>query len=144
MLDVVGVRTLLPKLVASFAIEVWNLPCSCATAILLRFVHFTWRISPEKSCCFDLFSISVCSEWDLLELYCGNGNFTVPLAANFRRVVATEVSKPSVAAAQHNMKVRGTQIRYSVAHTKGSARSTETTGAIKFDDDCFQSHLDGT
>ena len=46
-----------------------------------------------------------CSEWDLLELYCGNGNFTVPLAANFRRVVATEVSKASVTAAQHNMKV---------------------------------------
>ena len=45
------------------------------------------------------------SAWDLLELYCGNGNFTVPLAANFRRVVATEVSKASVAAAQHNMKV---------------------------------------
>jgi len=45
------------------------------------------------------------SAWDLLELYCGNGNFTVPLAANFRRVVATEVSKASVVAAQHNMKV---------------------------------------
>ena len=44
------------------------------------------------------------SAWDLLELYCGNGNFTVPLAANFRRVVATEVSKASVVAAQHNMK----------------------------------------
>jgi tRNA (uracil-5-)-methyltransferase len=31
------------------------------------------------------------SAGDLLELYCGNGNFTIPLAANFRRVVATEV-----------------------------------------------------
>lgn len=31
------------------------------------------------------------STGDLLELYCGNGNFTIPLAANFRRVVATEV-----------------------------------------------------
>ena len=28
---------------------------------------------------------------DLLELYCGNGNFTIPLSQNFRRVVATEV-----------------------------------------------------
>lgn len=31
------------------------------------------------------------STGDLLELYCGNGNFTIPIAANFRRVVATEV-----------------------------------------------------
>ena len=31
------------------------------------------------------------SEGDCLELYCGNGNFTVPMAHNFRRVVATEV-----------------------------------------------------
>lgn len=37
---------------------------------------------------------------DLLELYCGNGNFTIPLASNFRSVVATEVSKSSVAAAR--------------------------------------------
>ncbi len=37
---------------------------------------------------------------DLLELYCGNGNFTIPLAQNFRRVVATELAKPSVDAAK--------------------------------------------
>lgn len=41
-------------------------------------------------------------EEDLLELYCGNGNFTVPLAAQFRRVLATEISKTSVRAAQEN------------------------------------------
>ena len=40
---------------------------------------------------------------DLLELYCGNGNFTLPLARYFRRVLATEVSKTSVAAAQWNI-----------------------------------------
>lgn len=37
---------------------------------------------------------------DLLELYCGNGNFTLPLASNFRQVLATEISKSSVAAAR--------------------------------------------
>lgn len=37
---------------------------------------------------------------DLLELYCGNGNFTVPLARRFGRVLATEVSKTSIAALQ--------------------------------------------
>lgn len=39
---------------------------------------------------------------DLLELYCGNGNFTLPLAQNFNRVLATEISKTSVEAALHN------------------------------------------
>ncbi len=39
---------------------------------------------------------------DLLELYCGNGNFTVPLAQNFDRVLATEISKTSVQSAVHN------------------------------------------
>jgi tRNA (uracil-5-)-methyltransferase len=33
---------------------------------------------------------------DLLELYCGGGTFTAALAANFRRVLATEMSKASV------------------------------------------------
>lgn len=40
---------------------------------------------------------------DLLELYCGNGNFTVALAPLFDRVLATEVSKTSVHAAQYNL-----------------------------------------
>ncbi|MFT4273136.1 MAG: tRNA (uridine(54)-C5)-methyltransferase TrmA [Pantoea sp.] len=40
---------------------------------------------------------------DLLELYCGNGNFSLALARNFRRVLATEIAKPSVAAAQFNI-----------------------------------------
>lgn len=40
---------------------------------------------------------------DLVELYCGNGNFTVALAENFRRVVATEISRTSVASAQANL-----------------------------------------
>ncbi|GGA88798.1 tRNA/tmRNA (uracil-C(5))-methyltransferase [Neiella marina] len=40
---------------------------------------------------------------DLLELYCGNGNFSIPLAANFRQVLATEIAKPSVDSAQHNI-----------------------------------------
>ena len=40
---------------------------------------------------------------DLCELYCGNGCFTVALAPNFRRVVATELSKSSVTLAQRNL-----------------------------------------
>ncbi|WP_114194748.1 tRNA (uridine(54)-C5)-methyltransferase TrmA [Edaphovirga cremea] len=43
------------------------------------------------------------SQGDLLELYCGNGNFSLALARNFNRVLATEIAKPSVAAAQYNI-----------------------------------------
>lgn len=43
------------------------------------------------------------SKGDLLELYCGNGNFSLALARNFNRVLATEIAKPSVAAAQYNI-----------------------------------------
>ena len=44
---------------------------------------------------------------DLLELYCGNGNFTVALAPHFERVLATEMSKSSVRAASHNLAANG-------------------------------------
>lgn len=44
---------------------------------------------------------------DLLELYCGNGNFTVALAPLFAKVLATEVSKASVQAANYNLAANG-------------------------------------
>ncbi len=44
---------------------------------------------------------------DLLELYCGIGNFTLPLATRFRRVLATEISKQAVACARANMAANG-------------------------------------
>lgn len=43
------------------------------------------------------------STGDLLELYCGNGNFSLALAENFDRVLATELAKPSVESAQWNI-----------------------------------------
>jgi len=39
---------------------------------------------------------------DLLELYCGAGNFTIPLAGHFEKVLATEVSKRSIKSAMEN------------------------------------------
>jgi len=48
-------------------------------------------------------------EGDLLELYCGNGNFTIALAPHFDRVLATEMSKPSVRAAHYNLEANGIQ-----------------------------------
>ncbi|GEK72486.1 MULTISPECIES: tRNA (uridine(54)-C5)-methyltransferase TrmA [Halomonas] len=47
------------------------------------------------------------TERDLVELYCGNGNFTVALAENFRRVLATEISRTSVASARENLAANG-------------------------------------
>ncbi|GAB6034956.1 tRNA (uridine(54)-C5)-methyltransferase TrmA [Galenea microaerophila] len=43
------------------------------------------------------------SAGDLIELYCGNGHFSIALAENFQRVLATEISKTSVHSAQFNL-----------------------------------------
>ena len=43
------------------------------------------------------------SDGDLLELYCGNGHFSIAMAQNFDRVLATEVAKSSVQSAQYNI-----------------------------------------
>lgn len=44
---------------------------------------------------------------DLLELYCGNGNFSIAMADHFDKVLATEIAKSSVNSAQHNIAVNG-------------------------------------
>lgn len=44
---------------------------------------------------------------DLLELYCGNGNFTLPLSRHFDSVIATELAKTSVRAARENLQANG-------------------------------------
>lgn len=46
---------------------------------------------------------------DLLELYCGAGNFTIPFATKFERVLATEISKSSIYAAKQNMALNGVE-----------------------------------
>lgn len=73
---------------------------------------------------------------DLLELYCGNGNFSLPLAQNFRQVLATEISKTSVNSARYNCQLNAidnvTLVRMSaedfsavVAGEKASRRAEE-------------------
>lgn len=39
---------------------------------------------------------------DLCELYCGGGNFTIPLSKQFDKVLATEISKTSIKSAKLN------------------------------------------
>ncbi|MFT7002673.1 MAG: tRNA (uracil-5-)-methyltransferase [Sulfurimonas sp.] len=56
----------------------------------------------EKMISWALKSLSDC-EGDLLELYCGAGNFTIAFAKKFNKVLATEISKPSINAAKENM-----------------------------------------
>jgi len=46
---------------------------------------------------------------DLLELYCGAGNFTIPFATLFNKVLATEISKSSINAAKTNMQLNGVE-----------------------------------
>ena len=42
------------------------------------------------------------SSTDLCELYCGGGNFTIPLSKHFNKVLATEISKTSIKSAKIN------------------------------------------
>ena len=42
------------------------------------------------------------SNKDLCELYCGGGNFTIPLSTKFNKVLATEISKTSIKSAKRN------------------------------------------
>ena len=52
-------------------------------------------------------AVSAAIGGDLLELYCGNGNFTVVLSENFDKVLATELSKVSVRSAEYNFDLNG-------------------------------------
>lgn len=64
---------------------------------------------------------------DLLELYCGNGNFTIPLAECFSKVLATEISKTSVNSALYNLALNG----------------TENVGIVRMSSEEFSEAMDG-
>ena len=46
---------------------------------------------------------------DLCELYCGGGNFTLPLSKKFEKVLATEISKTSINSAKMNCELNNIQ-----------------------------------
>jgi len=53
------------------------------------------------------------SSKDLCELYCGGGNFTIPLSSRFRKVLATEISKTSIKSAKTNCELnKNTKIEF--------------------------------
>lgn len=61
----------------------------------------------KVNCSMIEWAMSQCdnNDGDLLEMYCGAGNFSLPMASKFRRVIGTEIAKPSVNAAQFNIEV---------------------------------------
>ncbi len=70
-------------------------------------------------------------EGDLLELYCGNGNFTLPLARQFEQVLATEVSKRSIEAALHNQASNGVE-NLALARLSAEEMSAALAGEREF------------
>jgi len=74
----------------------------------------TWVLKQTHSC------------QDLLELYCGYGNFTIPLSQKFNKVLATEISKTSIASALKNCELNGVS---NISFVRLSAE--ELTSALK-------------
>jgi tRNA (uracil-5-)-methyltransferase len=72
---------------------------------------------------------------DLLELFCGNGNFTVALAPMFERVLATEIAKSSVQAAQYNLAANGLDnvavVRLSSEDVSAALAGSKTVKALQ-------------
>ena len=72
-----------------------------------------------------------CHDGDLLELYCGLGNFSIPLSRCFRRVLGTEVAKSSVKAAQTNIAINQID-NLSIARLNASETAQAIRGERRF------------
>lgn len=68
---------------------------------------------------------------NLVELYCGNGNFTIALAPLFDKVLATEVSKSSVHAAQYNLAANNVE-NVAIARMSSEEFSNALSGREEF------------
>ncbi|PAF45145.1 tRNA (uridine(54)-C5)-methyltransferase TrmA [Helicobacter sp. 11S02596-1] len=53
---------------------------------------------------FVLSNLPLRPQGDLLEMYCGSGNFTIPLAKRFHKVFATEIVKSAITTLKENAK----------------------------------------
>ena len=84
---------------------------------------------------------------DLLELYCGHGNFTLPLSSKFEKVLATEISKISIKAALYSCELNSIEniefLRMSVEElTSALKKEREFNRLKKVDLDCYNfSHV---
>jgi len=74
-------------------------------------------------------------ENDLLELYCGHGNFTIPLSEQFNKVLATEISKRSIQSAKENCSLNGVDniafVRLSAEELTQALRKERTFNRLK-------------
>lgn len=68
---------------------------------------------------------------DLLEMYCGNGNFSLPLARVFRQVLGTEISKTSIASAKRNAQYNRVK-NISFVRLSGEETATALRGEREF------------
>ena len=59
----------------------------------------------EKMVGWAVQNVQPTSDKDLMELYCGNGNFSIPMALNFRQALGTEISRTAVNSAQENIEL---------------------------------------
>lgn len=73
---------------------------------------------------------------DLVELYCGNGNFTLALTDNFRKLLGTEISRTSVAAGQYNIQANAIENvrieRMSAEDFSAGLQDPASKAAVKF------------
>lgn len=82
------------------------------------------RLMNQKMISWVLSHLENCE--DLLELYCGYGNFTIPMAQKFQKVLATEISKTSIKSALQNCELNNVT---NIAFLRMSAE--ELTSALK-------------
>ncbi|GHS89273.1 tRNA/tmRNA (uracil-C(5))-methyltransferase [Campylobacterota bacterium] len=68
---------------------------------------------------------------DLLELYCGGGNFTIPLSCSFNKVLAIESAKSSIKTAQENAALNNIE-NISFARLNAEEFSIAAAGERKF------------
>ena len=103
---------------------------------------------PNAKVCGDMLSWAVQQSrdfgGDLLELYCGNGNFTLPMSLNFGKVLATEVAKSSIQSAHRNCELNQVDnidfVRMSSEDITGAfnqIRAYERLKQINLADYCF-------
>lgn len=85
----------------------------------------------EKMLEWSLDATSGSEEHDLLELYCGGGTFTAALASNFRKVLATEISKASVDLAMQAFKANAIE-NVKIARLSSEDFTAAFTGTRKF------------
>lgn len=114
-----------------------------------RFVHFEGSFTqpnPHINTRMIEWILSHCGDKDLLELYCGAGNFTIPLALRHKKILATEVSKASINAAKKNCELNDIKnisfVRLNAEETKSALqreRAFNRLAGIDLDEYDFRS-----